>query len=287
MAHSLVALVLGLLPCGEPLRLDGDCELLPPGAIARFGSFRGREPTGRHHLAAYCPARNLLATAGYDNQVRLYEATTGRPLAGRQIADQAVYALAFSPDGRLLALAGSTRIVLLDLLTREQPFHLEGWPSTISGLVFSPDGRFLVGLESREGIRIWETSGGKVWNSWKTPGRRLYQAAFHTGRPNPGRPGFRSHRGGRGTGAVLGVCLGRGIPTRPGRFGGSFLCPVARRQTAGRLYHAGEPRDCDRRRVRIGLLEGNARRVSARLEAHRGNPPDCFARWSDSGGSRP
>src|SRR5438309_487246 len=121
MAHSLVALMLGFLPSAEPLCFDRDGEPLPAGAIARLGSYRGREPEGQHHLAAYCPARNLLATAGNDSRIRLFDATTGQRLPGLSIEDNAVHALAFAPDGSLLAVAGSTQIILLDLLTGGRP----------------------------------------------------------------------------------------------------------------------------------------------------------------------
>ncbi len=178
MAASYLALVLSLLPSGEPLRFDWDGEPLPPGAIARLGSFRGREPEGRHHLAAYCSTRDLLATAGNDSLIRFCDGSTGKRLPGRVIDDAAVHALAFSPDGNTLAVAGSTQIVLLDLRTGGKPRWLKDRTSAISGLLFSPDGRWLAALESREGVRIWQTATGKEWAYWKTPARKLFQAAF-------------------------------------------------------------------------------------------------------------
>jgi WD40 repeat protein len=62
--------------------LHGDA--LPQGAIARGGTVRFRH---RSSAVAYSPDGKILASGGHDNQIRLFDAATGkeiRRLAGHQ-----------------------------------------------------------------------------------------------------------------------------------------------------------------------------------------------------------
>jgi len=73
---------------------QGECKLIfshnsrflvSSRAISRSGSCRGREPEGRHYLAAFFLTRNLVATAGIASQVRRHDAATGLWVAGFRI----------------------------------------------------------------------------------------------------------------------------------------------------------------------------------------------------------
>lgn len=123
------------------------------------------------------------------------EGTPGmRPELILQIGHSAtVKVLAYSPDGRLLASAGSwsddntARIwdvasgELLRSLDHEVDAKLQG-SLGVSGLAFSPDGRFLAVSGSHWGTRVWEVATGRVRMTvkeyggppcWSSDGRRL------------------------------------------------------------------------------------------------------------------
>lgn len=113
-------------------------------------------------LARFSPnGRSILIVSGA--QASLWDATTGEPL-GTDLGGAGtggVLAHAFSPDGRLLALAladGSVRIMTVDGSASDSVVFRTGSVSEI--LQFSEDGMLLISASETGGTRLWEIRSG-------------------------------------------------------------------------------------------------------------------------------
>ncbi|MDX6740966.1 WD40 repeat domain-containing protein [Actinocorallia sp. A-T 12471] len=126
---------------------------------ARAGTPIGGPLTGHTEpLRAVAFGPHALASGGVDGTIRLWDvrAGTSRVLDGFSLA---VTSLAFSPDGRLLAVGGSDGVVRL---LRTASWEPDGEPLTgdadaVHALAFTPDARTLVTCAA-DAIRRWDTA---------------------------------------------------------------------------------------------------------------------------------
>lgn len=115
---------------------------------------------------------SYLVTASDDKTVRVWELPSGhllriiRPPIGNELEGR-IYAVAISPNGSVIAAGGvtgsewegykSASIYIFDRDSGRMIRRLTGLPTAITGLSFSPDGRFLAATLS-VGIRVYHTS---------------------------------------------------------------------------------------------------------------------------------
>jgi WD40 repeat protein/energy-coupling factor transporter ATP-binding protein EcfA2 len=121
--------------------------------------------TGAVYLTTFSPNGQLLATASYDNTVRLWDVRDrqrpkpiGQPITGfRSWVSSAV----FSRDGKTLAAAGDDHLVrLFDITDPAHPRPL-GTPldqdtGTIYLIAFSPDGKTLAAACEHQKVQLWD-----------------------------------------------------------------------------------------------------------------------------------
>jgi WD40 repeat protein len=122
---------------------------------ARTGEERRVLPGHNDHVVgvAFSPDGGRLATRTGDGTVRLWDAGTGQLLL--QLKGVAMGALAFSPDGARLAIAGGT-VAVWDARTGQQLLEQKGHTDGATAVAFSPDGARLA-TAGRDGtVRIWD-----------------------------------------------------------------------------------------------------------------------------------
>jgi WD40 repeat protein len=118
-----------------------------PVRCVRFG------PDGTRIATGGCASRE----PGRPQEVKVWDAQTGEALASLADSGQ-LFNLAFSPDGRHLALAGEKgALVIVDWSQGKQVFRGTGHRGDVAGLAFSPDGRRLAsaGFDDRS-VKIWD-----------------------------------------------------------------------------------------------------------------------------------
>jgi hypothetical protein len=135
---------------------------------------------------AFSADGKLLASAGNDGVLRLWDVVTRKEVRQFPIPNDLGGALAFSPDGRRLALVGlnfgprggSTPRVF-DLSTGKELFQLSGARPLVS-VAYSPDGRLLAtGSDTRgDGVQLWDPATGREVGRCAGTGRGVFCLAF-------------------------------------------------------------------------------------------------------------
>ena len=147
-----------------------------------------RVPTAAAVAAlAYRPDGKAQAAAGY-NEVLLIDPGKGVLTGKLRGQNGSVTALAYSRDGRLLAVAsgvsgvaGAIRLYAIGTNGKPtpQPTHLlTGHPDLIQDLAFSPDGKTLASCGYDKLIKLWDVSSGKVIRTLREHSDSVYAVGF-------------------------------------------------------------------------------------------------------------
>lgn len=132
---------------------------------ARTGSLmaRARPGTGPVNTLAFSPDGRLLATAGNDGDITLWDPASLRRrdvLAGPV---GSVEALAFSPDSLTLASGEDNRTILLwDMTNGALTATLTSAPGTVRAVAFTPDGGTLISGDTSHRIIAWDLDPAAV-----------------------------------------------------------------------------------------------------------------------------
>jgi serine/threonine protein kinase/WD40 repeat protein len=162
------ASVRGLAWSADGARLVAACG----GEVVVWDADQGRRlAIGHGHegtvvAVAFSPQGNLLASTGWDSNLRLWDAATGLVLQVRAGANHGrIAGLQFSADGRYLAsLADNSRLQLLEVVEGSACRVLNGGRGPSFGHVgggFSADGRWLAAAGADK-VRIWDLRSGQV-----------------------------------------------------------------------------------------------------------------------------
>jgi WD40 repeat protein len=130
---------------------------------------------------AYRPDGKLIALGSY-KEVRLAD-PTGKIVGALPGHAEQVRAVAFSPDGILLAAAGGLparkgEVKIWDVEKRAVVRTIEGHTDCIYAVAFSPDGRMLATSSYDKFIKLWDVASGKEIRTLKDHIDAIYDLAF-------------------------------------------------------------------------------------------------------------
>jgi WD40 repeat protein len=117
---------------------------------------------GGANAVSFSPEGNVVASAGADGAVRLWDPVLGQQLRALTGHEGSVYDVRFSPDGLLLASAGSDRTARVwDARTGKQLLSLRGHTGAVSAVAWGPDGLRLATWSPDGSVRLWDSRTGK------------------------------------------------------------------------------------------------------------------------------
>jgi WD40 repeat protein/tRNA A-37 threonylcarbamoyl transferase component Bud32 len=102
------------------------------------------------------PDGRVLATAGVDSFIKLWNCDNGQRIDAWSIGDVEVTSLSYSPDGSQLVFANTDGVVTVwNVETRRAQNRLRGHTDVIRGVAWSPDGALLASASNDGTIKLW------------------------------------------------------------------------------------------------------------------------------------
>jgi|SRR5262245_372398 len=174
-ALTIVCAVASLSPCGaQPLKPEAKFELGPNDkVIARLGVKFGIGGL------AYSPEGKLLAFAGGDGVIRLWDLAADKEVRRFEGHTGFIRTVEFSPDGKLLVSAGEDpNVFVWDVASGKELRRVGRHANNLRMAVFSPDGKAIASSGFDDHIGLWDAATGKQLLLFRAHPRVPYSVAF-------------------------------------------------------------------------------------------------------------
>jgi WD40 repeat protein len=155
----VMARALAMSPDGKRLAAGGEgTPLWLWDTATAKETWKAPAPPDWNYALAFSHDGMTLATGG--RTVRLWNAATGKEV--RRLPDAHATSLAFAPDGRTLASAGSAALRLWDVTTGKELPQRPGHQADVDRVAFAPDGKTLATASWGETVvRLWDAATGR------------------------------------------------------------------------------------------------------------------------------
>jgi WD40 repeat protein/serine/threonine protein kinase len=155
------------------LSKSGDSRTPPPAGQSSaqdLGAITLRHTIRAHHGmvtgVAFSPDNRTLASSSWDNTFKLWDlqAPRGDSLTERLSISvtRRVFSIAFSPDGRLLAIGQDNGIALYDPASGMPVHPFKATPAPVPSLAFHPDSALLISAGASDpAVKVWAVAAEK------------------------------------------------------------------------------------------------------------------------------
>ena len=135
---------------------------------------------------AFSPDGQRLASASFDQTVKVWDARTGQESLTLKGHTSLVRSVAFSPDGQRLASASWDQTVKVwDARTGQESHTLKGHTGQVLSVAFSPDGQRLASASEDQTVKVWDAAHRPGESRPQRTHQRCRKRGVQPGRPTP------------------------------------------------------------------------------------------------------
>lgn len=110
---------------------------------------------------AFSANGSCIYSAGADGMISEIDSLNGNILGKFKASTKAIYSMALSPDGKILATAAA-QLKIFDCSNRKKIQKFSGHPGAVRCMIFTEDGKFILSSAVGERyIAVWRTDGAK------------------------------------------------------------------------------------------------------------------------------